>query len=184
MTETMTPGRALAQWWAEQLGAQPFASSGDGMTDMLLTVARPRGGALTEEQVSKFVGYLTGWIDEHLKSSPDYGVMLSTDYGPEGALVDAAEQAGIPFSRFPIKTLTSARADFVTTALGYGAQSVLLWSREGWERPACNSQHFEDDKTSPRGYRKLPERCGLPRFHEERQHGSWVPISEEEANAR
>lgn len=184
MTETMTPGRALAQWWAEQLGAQPFASAGDGMLDMMLTVARPRGGALTEEQVSKFVGFLMGWIDEHLEKSPDFGVMLSTDYSPEGALIEAAEHAGIPLSRFPIKTHTSAYPDFVVTALGYGASPELTWSREGWERPVCNSQHYVTDPKAEYGGRFLPERCGMPRFHGREPHGSWVPISEEEANAR
>jgi len=182
MTDTMTPGRALAQWWAEQLGAQPFATSGDGTIDMLLTMARPRGGALTEEQTTKFVDFLAAWIDERVERF-EYGVMLSTDYGPEGALVDAAEAAGIPFSRFPIKTLTVAHPDYVTTSLGYGAGSVLLWSREGWERGTCNTQNYVTDKTQPYGYRKLPEKCGLPRFHEEREHGAWVPMTEEELNA-
>jgi hypothetical protein len=180
MTDTMTPGRALAQWWAEQLGAQPFSSSGDGTVDMLLTMALRRLIALTQEQTTKFVEHLTAHIDQGLAKYPDYGVMLSTGYGPEGALVDAAEHAGIPFSRFPIKTLTRACPDFVTTSLGYGASSVLLWSREGWERGVCNTQNYVTDRAQPYGYRKLPEKCGLPRFHEEREHGAWIPMTEEE----
>jgi hypothetical protein len=180
MTDTMTPGRALAQWWAEQLGAQPFSSAGDGEIDMMLAMTRPRGGALAEEQTAKFVDFLAAKVDESLKRSPDYGVMLSTDYSPEGALVDAAEHAEISFSRFPIKTLTNARPDFVTVALGYGAGSVLIWSREGWERGACNTQNYVTDHSQPYGYRKLPEKCGLPRFHEEREHGSWIPMTDEE----
>ncbi len=182
MTETMTPGRALAQWWAEQLGAPTFRS-GDDTINMLATAAYGNRGGLTEEQTTKFVEFLTAWIDERLVKFPEYGVMLSTDYSPEGGLVDAAEHAGIPLSRFPIKTLTSARPDFVVAALGYGANTVLMWSSESWERPACNAQHYVDDKSQPYGYRKLPERCGMPRFHEEREHGSWVPITEEGVNA-
>lgn len=182
MTDTMTPGRALAQWWAEQLGAQPFSSMGDGLTDLLLMAARPRGGPLTEEQTTKFVEFLAAWIDERLVKSPDFGVMLSTDYGPEGALVEAGEHAGIPLSRFPIKTHTSAYPDFVVAALGYGSNTALVWSREGWDRPACNSQHYVTEAGN-RG-RFLPERCGMPRFHGDEPHGAWVPITDEEASAR
>jgi hypothetical protein len=183
MTDTMTPGRSVAQWWAEQLGAQPFASTGDVEIDMMSVLVRPRG-SLTDEQVAKFVDFITARVDDSLAKFPEYSVVLSTDYGPEGALIDAAEEAGIPMSRFPTKTISWAYPDYVVVALGYGAQSKLHWSREGWERGTCNARHFVADETARLGSRKLPEKCGLPRFHEEREHGSWVPMTEEEANAR
>lgn len=178
---TMTPGRALAQWWAEQLGAPKF-DAGDDTISMLLTITRGNPSALGEEQVAKFVDHLAAWIDERVDKW-EFGATLSTDYGPEAALADAAEAAEIPFSRFPIKTMTHAYPDYVVTSLGYGAGHVLTWSREGWERPACSTQHYVDDKSQPFGYRKLPEKCGLPRFHEERDHGAWVPIVDDEQGA-
>ena len=179
MTDTMTPGRALAQWWAEQLGAPKF-DAGDDTINVLLTVTRGTSPAPMAAELAAFVERLTAYIDERVEKSPVYGVTLSTDYGPEGALYDAAEAAGIGASRFPVKTMTHAYPDYVTTSLGYGANSVLLWSREGWERPTCHTRHYEDDRTQPYGYRILPEKCGLPRWHEEREHGAWVPMTEEE----
>lgn len=142
-TPPMTPGRALAQWWAEQLGSPRF-DNGDAMSSMLYTLAVDTSGGPTEEQTTKFVERLTDFIDGELKHRPQYGVMLGVDYGPDHELAEAAEVAGIPIGRFPWKTRTHATADYVTVALGYGSPHSLLWSLGSWERPACGQSHYAD----------------------------------------
>lgn len=170
---TMTPGRALAQWWAEQLGSPRFDNGdSEGLAGMLGTIAVGPGG-LTEEQTMKFVEHLAAKIDADLERMPQYGVTLSVDYGPCRDLAEAADAAEINISRFPWKTLTRATTDYVTVSPGYGAMSSLHWSREGWERPACGSGHYA--RRGRGDYERLPEACGLPLFHEERECGAWVP---------
>ncbi len=179
----MTPGRAVAQWWAEQLGAPTF-NSGDPMASLLATALNGNPGPLADEQVTTFVEHLASYVDISLGLRPDPGLtphgltpyshmVLGTDYHPDRPLQDAAQAAGIPFTRFPWKTVTFAYPDHVAGSLGSGQRLSLLWNRAGWVRGACHAEHWANN-TGDRWVR-LPETCGLPRYHEQRDHGAWIP---------
>ncbi len=175
-----TPGQAIAKWWAEQLGAPTFdngdkSEAGD-MASILATMISVQAGGVTEAQSAKFVELLSERVDESLRKQSEYGndytrrVTLGTDYGPEYALADAAREAGIPASRFPWKTMTRATLDHVVVSPGYGASNRLIWSAPGWERGQCESRRYNEET-----WEQLPEVCGLERYHDEREHGAWLP---------
>jgi hypothetical protein len=179
ITDAPNASTAVALWWAEQLGAPTFRASGqddspqdranmDMAAMMAQLIVGPDG--LTQEQATKFVAVLSEKVEANLAAHPEWGMYLDVDYGPCLVLADAAEAAGIPLSRFPWKTHTSASPDFVTVALGYGSQQQLIWSAPGWVRPTCGTRRYTDDWSE-----KLPEVCGLLKFHDEREHGSWTP---------
>lgn len=174
MINAETPGHAVAQWWAEQLGAPTF-NNGDGLTSLLASALNGNPGPLSPAQVDLFVEDLAVRVNDSLAVRESYNeglprVPLGTDYHPDRELAEAAEGAGIPASRFPWKTMTWTTPDYVTVSLGYGAPTTLTWSRPGWERGLCEQRRYTDD-----WMQQLPEVCGLERFHEERECGSWIP---------
>lgn len=69
---------------------------------------------VSEEQKGLFAEILTNKLEES-----DYHD-LHCDYHPEGLLLDAAKEAGIPSSCFPCKTSTQIRQGVAYGKCGYG----------------------------------------------------------------
>lgn len=177
-TETMTPGRAAAMWWAEQIGApihmattgradDPDREYGDFVFMAMQTISARH--PVTTDQGAAFVAALAPVIDDTMGD----WLSLDVDYGPCLMLANAAKSTGIDLSRFPIKTHMSMTPMYVIAALGYGSPNRLIWRHPEWDRPACNSMRYEERP----GQHMLwfEEVCGLPRFHEDREHGDWKP---------
>jgi hypothetical protein len=178
-TETMTPGRAAAMWWAERIGApvhkattmtadDPDRAHGEFVFMAMQIVAGRH--PLSDGQGDTFVAALAPVIDQML-TRVDW-VSLGVDYGPDLELANAAKVAGIHPSRFPFKTHMSVTPMYVTAALGYGAQARLIWQHDDWIRPSCGSLRYEERGRGD--YLWLEEVCGMPRFHDA-EHGDWKP---------
>ena len=171
--------RAAAEWWAVQIGAPTFKmvsgkedrrerEAGDlaGMMGLMLASANP----VDDEQGKCFVEALTGTLSERLQHTN--WVSLGVDYGPDIELANAAAAAGVSTSRFPWKTHMSVTPNYVTAALGYGAQHRLIWQAPDWKRPACGTQLYVE---LPDGdYEPRDEVCPKLRYHEG-EHGDWIP---------
>ncbi len=157
--------RALAEWWAEQLGAPVHKVVGDTATgedrfrgDFAFLVMQgevakhPMGDGAGE----RFVEALTPVVSQMLDRG-DW-ISLGVDYGPDLALADAAEKAGIHLSRFPWKTNSWATPNYVSASLGYRGPDRLVWKAPGWDIPPCGSMGY-DEAT----HLFSAELCGLPR---------------------
>jgi hypothetical protein len=115
----------------------------------------------------KFVAALTEAIEARFDRGLEY-VTLSVDYGPDMELAEAADAAGIHYSRFPFKTCMWLRPDLVTAALGYGAPTRIVWSAPDWVRPPCGSHQYDDE------WNALDPICSKPLYHDG-EHGEWIP---------
>lgn len=180
-TETMTPGRAAAMWWAEQIGAPIHKASTMDASDpdreygefvfMAMQVVSARH-PVTDGQGEAFVEALAPVIDGALEQTN--WLSLGVDYGPDLMLANAAEQVGVDLSRFPFKTHMSITPMYVTAALGYRSPHRLIWQHPDWDRPSCDSMRYEERGAS-QPLLWFEEVCGLPRFHEDPEHGDWKP---------
>lgn len=170
-----TAARAAAEWWAEQVGAPVHHPVRPNQRDAhsifaeeaLATLAArhpvPRGAAPV------FAADLEKRIEEMLGRVGH--ISLGVDYGPDLELAEAAEAAGIHCGRFPIKTHMWLTADYVTAALGYGAQAKLIWQHPDWERPPCHTQNYVETGDD---YEPRDEICSRLKFHDG-DHGDWIP---------
>lgn len=162
---------AAAEWWAEQVGAPVFRQvrpeerdESSSATEMLLGFEAARH-PVSEQAGRKFVPALAKRIDDALARGLDW-YTLSVDYGPDPELAEAAAEAGVSCSRFPIKTNMWIRPDHITASRGYGARAVLVWVSPGWQRPPCGDSRQVD------GY-PVDEICTRPQYHDG-ACGGWV----------
>ncbi len=174
-TAPITAELAAAEWWAERLGAPVFRSVDDrsgsdriiGEISGMFMQVKASGSPMPAGSGEKFVAALAPKISEMLGQLS--WVSLGVDYGPDLALAEAAEAAGISLSRFPWKTHMSVTRNYVTASLGYRAPDRLIWTSPGWERPACGTQRYDEAD----GWQPRDEVCSLVRFHDG-DHGQWV----------
>lgn len=177
IAEAPTAARAAALWWAKQVGAPIFRNTGPSdspqdrvmgdMAGLMMSMISDRH-PVDESQGAKFVEALENVIAEKL-TLDRWGVNLGVDYGPDRELAIAADAAGVSYSRFPWKTHMWVKSDHVTAALGYGAQSRLIWTAPDWVRPQCQQQNY--DQTT---WKALDQICTLPLYHEG-DHGGFIP---------
>lgn len=165
ITEAPSAARAAAIWWAEQVGAPTFRNVDENSGSLQDTIAS--GYPVGAEQGEKFAAELEQAIGGQLEGQ-HWNVHLGVDYGPDLMLAEAADKAGIDRSRFPWKTRMSVHSDYVTAALGYRAADKLIWQSPTWQRPACETQRYEE---SADGY--FDEICPLPLYHDG-DHGDWI----------
>lgn len=178
--EAKNAAEAAAMWWAEQIGAPVFKmvsgyeprqerEAGDFASVMpsMLASRHP----VSEEQGQRFVEALTAKVQKLIDDGS--WVSLGVDYGPDLALAEAAEAAGINNSRFPWKTHMSITRYYVTASLGYGARDRLVWAAPDWHRPSCGQHHYIGH-----GYEQVVDEaneiCTLPKYHDE-ACGDWKP---------
>jgi hypothetical protein len=106
-------------------------------------------------------------LDRYAKLNlSDSSVTLAVDYGPEGALADAARKAGIGGLQFPSKSCMWVYPDRVTVSAGYRAATRLVWASDEWlaNRPTCRSQKWDEKRRGD--YYGEPFRCSLPLYHD------------------
>lgn len=122
----------LADWWAQQLVADQPKDSGDTKSSAAINrlLASERYNVSTKER-HDFEGLLAGWIvGRFAGDAAPSRVVLSTDYGPEAFLAEAADAAGIDHLVFPFKTYTYLDNEGVWVKAGYGAGHRLLLPAE------------------------------------------------------
>lgn len=160
--------RPVAEWWGEQVrsvtaetdGVHPELSTEQAYTATAQIAMRSQaieGAPVGEDVVDAFVGELARLLAEDGRSR----VALSVDYGPCIVLARAAEVAGLPLARFPLKTSMRVCPDHVVASAGYRAQWRLVWAAPGWDHPLCGAQEWPEGSADPVG----PE-CQRPRWHE------------------
>lgn len=160
--------RAAAEWWGVQV--QSVLAEADGVYPGLsptqafaaavgigLRVREIENASVSDSAVDGFVAELARLLAE----SSERMVRLDVDYHPCELLAQAADAAGVPWARFPGKTVMRVKVDHVLAKAGYGAPWRLVWSGPGWERPPCAERHWPDGSDDPVG----PE-CALLRWHE------------------
>ena len=114
-------------WWADAI-KRPKFDNGDnsdagGMAMMLATLAHKAPSA---EQIETFKKALA---DEMASNERIEKFGLNSDYGPDGNLAEAMQQAGInpDISSVPWKTNMHFSDGEVTVSCGYGADYVKLY---------------------------------------------------------
>lgn len=172
-TQSEQAARATAEWWADHVFGSASGSSGDGLIDAFALLAGAQGKAAEPSKRDRFVETLTARVVKNLErdGAERFGITLSVDYGPEGALAQVAQEIGIGGGSFPWKTSSYTYPDHATAAAGYGGRTALIWQAEGWERPSCGQGQWDLDK--PRGGR-LPWKCSGLQYHED-EHTFDVP---------
>ena len=156
---------ATAEWWADRVFGGASASSGDGMIDAFSVLSGAQGQPAERTKRDRFIEALAERVGRQLArdGAERFGITLSVDYGPEGALVDVASELGIRNGSFPWKTNTWTYPTHAIAASGYGARTVLIWQAEDWERPTCGQGQW--DLATPDGGR-LPWKCSALNYHE------------------
>lgn len=162
---------ATAEWWAGHVFGGTAGSSGDGMADALGLLAGVQGRAAEPSKRERFVAALTEHVARALDRDADrFGVTLSVDYGPEGALARIASE--LRLGGFPWKTDSYTYPDHIVGSVGYGAGTQLIWHAEGWEHPVCGQGQWDLDHP---GGGRLPWKCSALRWHPVNEHTFDVP---------
>jgi len=123
--------KVAVDWWIGKLSGVPQwdnASLG-AEEDLMVSLLASLKGLPKEEDAPKMRKFACDLYDLLMAEDTDsyYGVMLSTDYGPEGLLYRASESSGIDTMRFPFKTRMVVKTDEVKVASGYGADYVVIY---------------------------------------------------------
>lgn len=119
------------QWWSDKLASKAPHSNGDKSSASFMACLFADLGAktLTPEQVSTFERALTERLgakyDKHFTRGSDCFI-IGCDYGPDIALYESAEEAGISTMNFPFKTWMRIYKDYVEVSAGYGAPFVRI----------------------------------------------------------
>ena len=129
-------------WWMNALQAPNF-DNGDAMCNAFARMASNSIPPLEQEKIDKFGLALRRLLEKEFTKgtwdpkNPDYGsylrcANLSVDYGPGGALLAAANEAGITAHtlRFPCKTNMWCDPGMVRVRAGYGAEIKTIWRAE------------------------------------------------------
>lgn len=118
-----------ANWWADTLRNPPDFDSGDGAENAVLDWAKGEVPRPTEDQLLVFqvalemelVKMLEGCVwNEDNPHRASYFRTVGTDWGPDGCLHAAAQQAGISTLWFPPKTTMWINPDGVR--VGHGGE--------------------------------------------------------------
>lgn len=118
------------EWWADRLRGLAKQDNGDPMTGALMTLLSGRMKQPTDEQIETFKKALTEAMQPRLEKP--YLRSIYNDYGPDPALREAAEKAGIKADcpPFPIKTCVWIHPGRVSVRYGYGAPEQVLWEAQ------------------------------------------------------
>lgn len=122
---------AAATWWADQLSAAPRQEMGDGTANIMLSILSDSSSTPSDAKRhifrSSLASKIRAEITHRLTLERLSVVTVYTDYGPTGVLAEAAREAGIPFLRFPVKTMMRIDPDSVTVSLGYAGKIQEIW---------------------------------------------------------
>jgi hypothetical protein len=172
LVEASSAAGAASIWWAAQIKNPTFRHTDPGSSDnpavailsMDLAYMVSEQTMADDQSTAKFVKILREKVQGELDACVDdlTYINLDVDYGPGRLLKEAADEAGIPYSRFPWKTMMFVYPDHVIAALGYGAPSSLVWATDEWlnNRQPCGANRCNKD------FDPLDEVCPKPVFHE------------------
>ena len=126
--------KIAAAWWRKRLetkanlGNFKVTESDDPAGgDIMALMALAMGTRANEkpEALDKFEEELAKIIKEKTESYSDF--TLSTDYGPDFNLSDAARRARLQSPIFPVKTVMHISKEKVTVSLGYHGRTEVLY---------------------------------------------------------
>lgn len=152
--------KAAARWWREVLAGPPTHDNGDDVQSLMGRLLGGISPELTGEELDAFEEELARYVDRRIEDDRrtwegerrmsqlggvDEGffwISFGTDYGPDYLLAAAIEAAAnrtsrpevctrAAVNRLPWKTGMSLRPGEVKVSRGYGAESALIYPREG-----------------------------------------------------
>ena len=127
---------AAVGWWCDRLRAPVHHQLADPALTLVMTKVAAVTDAPTPEQVATFARVLTekvtgfialqeahgGWRDGYLGA-----IFLSVDYHLDSRIGSAADEAGIPHIRLPLKTIMKVQRSSVKVLHGYVSTEETLW---------------------------------------------------------
>jgi hypothetical protein len=128
--------QVAAKWWADKLRgpAKMDAGSGSGgrrdrsleMAEVMATVLHATEDRSADD-ADRFEQALAIYVQAGLDRG-DYGVTLSTDYGPDYELLEVADSCGVQLgmASLPWKTAMWVKPTSVRVSEGYGAEAVEI----------------------------------------------------------
>lgn len=126
--EKKTAAEVAANWWVEKVfetSPNKFDMGEENPMLQMLAMMNSMQATPEDSQVQAFKKRLIKKISQEVKK---YGrCTLSTDYHPEGVLLEIANEIGISESSFPWKTCMHVSEMEVTVKCGYGADFVTIY---------------------------------------------------------
>ena len=124
-----------AEWWAKEIRGFTRHDNGDSSlsSSWAMLLADIWQEAPSEEQVEIFKTVVIKGIEEFLYKPP---VCLCSDYGPDGVLLDAANEARINALNFPFKTNMFVEPNQVRVSAGYAQPYETIWEKRGGQDDA------------------------------------------------
>lgn len=126
--EKKTAAEVAANWWVEKVfetSPNKFDMGEENPMLQMLAMMNSMQATPEDSQGLAFKKMLIKKISQEVKK---YGrCTLSTDYHPEGVLLEIANEVGISESSFPWKTCMHVSEMEVTVKCGYGADFVTIY---------------------------------------------------------
>lgn len=130
MKDIHEAAEVAAEWWAKEISGYTRHDNGDSSLSGSLAMLLADIGqeAPSEEQVEIFKTAIIKGIEEFRYKPP---VCLCSDYGPDGILLDAANEARINALNFPFKTNMIVEPKQVRVSAGYAQPYETIWEKRG-----------------------------------------------------
>lgn len=123
-----------AKWWRKRLENKASLGNfrvtesytpGGGEIMAIMALAMGRRAEEKPEALDAFEKELAKIVKEKSEKCEDF--ILSTDYGPDCNLYDAARRAKLVSPVFPVKTMMHISKEKVTVSLGYHGKIEVLY---------------------------------------------------------
>lgn len=125
---------ATAEFWVRAIENPTFDSGNGSLGGILAHTRAIERASVTVPRPDQLVAFYTRMYEFIYKRLVEYGqVTLYCDYGPGMYIGTMLQESGIAGSRVPWKTETRTTTDFLETKMGYRAELVTAWTREGYE---------------------------------------------------
>lgn len=125
---------AAVNWWVAQVERAPRHETGDLTANLLLSLRSSESATPGTEARKVFRASLTEKIETEIaRRHPSIrrnALVIYSNYQPTGILGEAAREAGISHSRFPVKTMMRIDPYSVTVSVGYASKSQEIWRSE------------------------------------------------------
>lgn len=136
-----------AGWWADVVANPKFDNGDDSQSGGIAMVMAMMGKKEIEPvTIEKFREVLSRAIEAKINKNPDYKGVIGCDYGPDGTLRAAAEEAGMPDNNFPWKTTMWFDQNHVSVSYGYRGKTQFLYANKAyWEKQIYWSKKTIED---------------------------------------
>ena len=126
--EKLSAAEVAANWWSEKVFETSPENFNMGEENPMLQMLAMMNSMQATPEDSQVVAFKKMLIKKISKEIKKYGsCTLSTDYHPEGALAEIANEIRISESSFPWKTCMHVSEMEVTVKYGYGADFVTIY---------------------------------------------------------